>query len=95
MNDAPIAILEISFDGSKLKNVNPMVSKLLHYSRAELLALNPLEDILDEESRNKFQEIVEEALAGKKNLNAELKVKTKNGQTFWGLFSTSDTIEQA
>ncbi len=87
MKDAPIAILEVSFDGSKLRNANSIVGKLTHYSKAELLALNPLEDILVKESKDKFQEIIKEVLAGKKNIYSELKIKTKNGQILSALFN--------
>ncbi len=87
IKDTPIAIFEVSLDGSKLRNANSMVSKFLGYSKEELLKMNLLDEILVGESKNNFQEGFKEALPGKRNLKAELKVETKNGQVSWGLFN--------
>ena len=86
IKNAPIAIYEIDFDGSKIRTVNSAVSQWLGYSEEEILAMNPL-NLLGEESKKKFQEIVKEALTGNKTLySSEFEVRAKNGQSIWGLF---------
>jgi PAS domain S-box-containing protein len=86
IKNAPIAIYEIDFDGSKIRTVNSAVSHWLGYSEEEILAMNPL-NLLGEESKKKFQEIVKEALTGIKSLfSSEFEVRAKNGQSVWGLF---------
>ena len=86
IKNAPITIYEIDFDGSKIRTVNSAVTQWLGYSEEEILAMNPL-NLLSEESRKKFQEIVTEALIGNKTLySSELEVRAKNGQSVWGLF---------
>ena len=83
--DAPIAIYEIAFDGSKFTYVNPAMSQLLGYSEEELLTMNAL-DLLADESKRKFQEIVIEAMKGEKTFfSAEYAVRSKSGQSVWGL----------
>ena len=48
--------------------------------------MNPL-DLLADESKRKFQEIVIEAMKGEKDFfSAEYEITTKNGQGVWGLF---------
>ena len=48
--------------------------------------MNPL-DLLTDESKRKFQEIVIEAMKGEKTFfSAEYEIRTKNGQSVWGLF---------
>ena len=86
IKNAPIAIYEIDFDGSKIRTVNSAVSQWLGYSEEEILAMNPL-NLLGEESKKKFQELVKEALTGNKTLySSEFEVRAKNGQSVWGLF---------
>ena len=86
VENAPIGIYEIAFDGSKIRYVNPTVSQWLGYSKEELLTMNPL-DLLTDESKGKFQEIVIEAVKGEKTFfSAEYEIRTKNGQSFWGMF---------
>ncbi len=66
--------------------VNPAVSLRSGYSKEELLRMNPLE-LLAEESKRKFQEIVIEAMKGEKTFfSAEFEIRSKNGQIVWGLF---------
>jgi PAS domain S-box-containing protein len=86
IKNAPIAIYEIDFDGSKIRTVNSAVIQWLGYSEEEILAMNPL-NLLGEESKKKFQELVKEALTGNKTLySSEFEVIAKNGQSVWGLF---------
>ena len=86
IKNAPLAIYEIDFDGSKIRTVNSAVSQWLGYSEKEILAMNPL-NLLGEESKKKFQELVKEALTGDKTLfSAEFEVRAKNGKSVWGLF---------
>jgi PAS domain S-box-containing protein len=85
IHDAPIAIYEVDFSGSKVRAVNPAVSQMIGYSEQELLEMNPL-DLLVGDSKKKFYELVNEALAGRAALfSAEYVVKTKNGETIWAL----------
>jgi PAS domain S-box-containing protein len=85
IHDAPIAIYEVDFSGSKVRAVNPAVSQMIGYSEQELLEMNPL-DLLAGDSKKKFFELVKEALTGRDGLfSAEYNVKTKNGQTIWAL----------
>ncbi len=56
------------------------------YSKEELLTMNPL-DLLGDESKRKFEEIVIEAMKGEKTFfSSEYEIRTKNGQSVWGLF---------
>jgi PAS domain S-box-containing protein len=68
VENAPIGIYEIAFDGSKLRYVNTTVSQWLGYSKEELLTMNPL-DLLTDESKGKFQEIVIESMKGEKTFS--------------------------
>ena len=66
--------------------VNPAVIEWSGYSKEELLTMNPLE-LLADESKRKFQEIVIEAMKGEKTFfSAEYEIRSKNGQSVWGLF---------
>ncbi len=48
--------------------------------------MNPL-DLLTDESKRKFQEIVIESMKGEKTFfSADYEIRKKNGQSFWGLF---------
>jgi PAS domain S-box-containing protein len=86
IQNAPIAIYEIDFDGSKIRTANSAVSQWLGYSEEEIFSITPL-SLFGEESKKKFQELVIEALAGNKTLcSAEFEVRAKNGQSVWGLF---------
>ncbi len=86
IKNAPIAIYEVDFDGSKIRTVNSAVSQWLGYSEDESLAMNPL-SLLGGESKKKFQEMVKDALTGNKTLySSEFEVRAKNGQSVWGLF---------
>ncbi len=60
---APAAIYEISSDGHRFKHVNDAMCHILGYSQAELLEMDPF-DILDEESKVRFQERVRKRLSG-------------------------------
>ena len=62
VNYAPTSIYEIDFKGPHFKSVNEAFCKLLSYSKEELLAINPL-DILDDESREKFEARIKKGLS--------------------------------
>ena len=48
--------------------------------------MNPL-DLLTDESKRKFQEIVIESMKGEKTIfSADYEIRKKNGQSFWGMF---------
>ncbi|MDD3985289.1 MAG: ATP-binding protein [Methanobacterium sp.] len=78
VNYAPTAIYEIDFKGPNFKSVNQAFCKLLSYTKEELFKINPF-DILDNESKQKFQERIEKGLTGEKiDENIEYKIIDKN-----------------
>ncbi len=85
--DAPIAIFEVSLEGSKLRNANSMVSRILGFSEAELLTMNLLDEIMVGESKKKFRDGFKKAVVEGKNLKSEIEIRTKSGQTLWALFN--------
>jgi len=83
VNYAPTAIYEIDFKGPSFKSVNQAFCELLSYSKEELFKLNPF-DILDNESKQKFQERIEKGLTGEEiDENIEYKIIDKYGQIKW------------
>ncbi|MEN6341847.1 MAG: PAS domain S-box protein [Methanospirillum sp.] len=60
---APTGIYEIDYTGPRLRRVNDAMCSILGYAREELLAMNP-EDLLDEESRERFRDRVRRVAAG-------------------------------
>jgi PAS domain S-box-containing protein len=66
--NSPDMIYEIDFQGPKFISVNNTICKKLGYSREELLEMNPM-DILDDESKNIFQERINQYLSGIKPID--------------------------
>jgi PAS domain S-box-containing protein len=84
---APVAIYEIDFYGINFRSVNDAVCQISGYSREELLSMNPL-DLLNEESKERFQENIAKKLAGEKiDESLELKIKVKDGRDLTVLVS--------
>jgi PAS domain S-box-containing protein len=80
---APTAIYEIDYRNQRFKSVNDAVSVLTGYSREELLAMNPA-DLLDAESRARFQDRIRRGLAGEKiEENVEYRARVKDGRELW------------
>ncbi len=83
LNYAPTAIYEIDFKGPSFKSVNEAFIILSGYSRKELLSMNPI-DILDPESKKRFQERIKKGLAGQKiDDEVEYEVIHKDGSKLW------------
>ncbi len=84
---APAGIYEIDFNGPKFISVNEVMCQILGYSEQELLAKNPF-DLLYDESRKRFQEIITKILNGKKvDDSVEFHVKTKDGHGIWAFLN--------
>ena len=83
LNYAPTAIYEIDFKGPSFKSVNEAFINLSGYTRKELLSMNPI-DILDPESKKRFQERIKRGLAGQKiDDEVEYEVIHKDGRKLW------------
>ena len=77
---APTSIYEMDYNGPRFKSVNDIMCQFSGYSREELLSMNPF-DLLDSESRQIFQERINEGLAGEKiSENVEFSVLHKYGR---------------
>jgi PAS domain S-box-containing protein len=84
---APTAIFEIDYIGPCFKSVNDAMCQLTGYSREELLSTSPF-DLLDEESKKRFQKRIGKALAGEKtNDNVEFRVIVKDGRKLWAILN--------
>jgi PAS domain S-box-containing protein len=80
---APTAIYEIDYKGPRFKSVNEAMCQLTGYSREELLSMNP-SDLLDAESRQRFQERIAKGLSGKRiDDSVEFTAITKEGRRLW------------
>jgi PAS domain S-box-containing protein len=80
---APTAIYEIDFQNMRFGKVNDAMCLISEYSREELLAMSPFE-LLDEASKQKFQERVRKNLAGEPiDPKIEYKVITKSSREFY------------
>ena len=85
LKEAPLSIYEIDFDGSKFRYVNSRFAQILGYSEEELLAKDPL-DLLSDESKRKFQDLIREVIAeNKTDFSDEFEAIGKNGQSVWGV----------
>ena len=91
---APAAIYEIDFKGKRFSSVNDAMCLMLGRSREELLASNPL-DIMDEESKSRFQERIAKWQKGEKpDGQVEYKVKTKDGRTLVATLNVTFTTDE-
>ena len=86
VNHAPTSIYEIDLKGPRFKNVNEALCNLLSYSKRELLAMNPL-DILDEESRENFEDKIKKGLNNEIEEDIEYKVIDRYGRVKWVLIN--------
>ncbi len=91
---APAGIYEVDFRARRFTSVNDAMVEILGYSREELLAMSPLE-ILDEESRARFQTRLQRWLSGEKpDTDVEYRVRTRDGRTIDALLAVSFTADQ-
>ena len=86
VNHAPTSIYEIDLKGPRFKNVNEALCNLLSYSKRELLAMNPL-DILDEESRENFEDKIKKGLNNEIEEDIEYKVIDRYRRVKWVLIN--------
>jgi PAS domain S-box-containing protein len=89
VENAPSAIYEIDFIKNRFSMVNEGMCKMIGYSEAELLAMNPL-DILDKYSVEKFRDRMKRAGTGEAIPDVlEYKASRKDGSELWGVLHTS------
>jgi len=80
---APAAIYEISADGLRFQRVNDAVCHILGYTQEELLEMNPF-DILDEQSKIRFQERVRKRLSGEDiDESVAYRILGRDGREIW------------
>jgi PAS domain S-box-containing protein len=85
---ASAAIFEIDCKTLQFKNVNGYMTKIVGYSEQELLSINAL-DLLSDESKQRFQEIMIKNIAGEKiGENVEFEFLTKNRGSVWVTLSS-------
>ncbi len=91
---AATAIYEIDFRTRRLVAVNDAMCEMLGYTREELLAIDPMQ-LLDDESRARFQARIGQWLSGQKpDQNVEFLDKAKNGREFCTLLNVSFTTDE-
>ena len=87
VENAPISIYELDFAGKRFKRVNDAMSRILGYTRDELMALDPF-DLLDKESRVRFQERTCKVLAGEPiDESVAYHIFGKDGREIWAALS--------
>jgi PAS domain S-box-containing protein len=80
---APTAIYEIDFVNQRFKSVNDAMCIMSGYSRGELLAMNPISNLVPQ-SQIRFKQRITKALAGEKvDENVDYKAIAKDGREFW------------
>jgi len=90
---APTAIYEIDYRNQRFKSVNDAMCRLTGYSREELLAMNP-SDLLDADSKIRFQERIRRGLAGEKiDEGVEYKSIVKDGRELWTVLNIKPTYK--
>ena len=90
---APTAIYEIDYNGPRFKSVNDAMVQMTGYSREELLSMNP-NDLLNAESRVRFQERIKKVLVGEKiDDNVEFRTVVKGGRELWVILNVKPTFK--
>ena len=90
---APTAIYEIDYKGPRFRSVNDAMCEMTGYSRQELLAMNP-SDLLDAESRIRFQDRIRKGLnEGKIEENVEYRAIVKDGRELWITLNVKPTCK--
>jgi PAS domain S-box-containing protein len=80
---APTGIYEVDFVNRRLKSANDVMCKILGYTEAELLSMDPL-DLLDDKGKRTFLDRIMKSLAGEKvEEKVEYKVIAKDGREIW------------
>ncbi len=90
---APTGIYEIDFRGPRFRTMNEAANALSGYSAEELLVMDPF-DLLDEESRVRFQGRIQRMLGGQSVEEAvEYKVIRKDGRTIDVVLNIQPMVE--
>jgi PAS domain S-box-containing protein len=90
---APAAIYEIDCKSLRFKSVNDFMCALSGYSEKELLSMSPF-DLLNAESKDRFQEIIRKSAAGEKiDPKVEFGLITKDGRLLWATLSAKLTYK--
>jgi PAS domain S-box-containing protein len=85
---APTAIYEIESTNSSFKSVNDVMCQMTGYTQEELLTMSPF-DLLDENSKIRFQERIKKVLAGEKVAErTEYRSIGKDGTERWAIVSS-------
>jgi PAS domain S-box-containing protein len=83
IESAPVGMGEVDLAPPRFKWVNEATCRILEYTEAELLGMNPF-DLIVEESKQLFQERMRKLMAGEKvSQSVDYKLKTKNGRILW------------
>jgi PAS domain S-box-containing protein len=82
---APAAIYEMDLQGAQFLSVNDAMCDSLQYSKEELLSIKPA-DLLDEESRSRFQSRIRGKLAGERiDEGIEYRIRRKDGDWIYAV----------
>jgi PAS domain S-box-containing protein len=83
IESAPVGMGEVDLEPPRFKWVNEATCRILEYTEAELLGMNPF-DLIVEESKQLFQERMRKIMSGEKvSQSVDYKLKTKNGRILW------------
>ncbi|MCL4540156.1 MAG: PAS domain S-box protein [Bacteroidetes bacterium] len=86
---APAAIYEIDYEKRRFISVNDTMSRMLGYSKEDLLSMDP-SSLLDEDSRARFAERIRKGLSGEKlDESVEYRAFRKDGTEIYGLLNVS------
>ncbi len=90
---APAGIYELDYETNRLTSVNDILCEYTGYTRDELLGIDFI-NFLTEESQKLLHSRIEKIKAGEKiEPTVEFCIRTKNGNSFWGLFNVSHIYE--
>ncbi len=92
---APAGVYEIDCKTLKFLTTNEFMCKVTGYSKAEILSKSPF-DLLDDESKEVFQEVIKKSWKGEKISDKVLvRIVTKNGNKRWVTLSAKITYNGA